>query len=397
MSPNILVLTSIYPASDISAKQTAVVHYFCREWVRVGYHVRVIYYATNFPALYYFVAKPFSRTIESYVGYDIRTALCDNREYEMDGVLVKRIGIKKRIPHSLFPRKQISLATTQTIDYCKETGFIPDIIIGHWPNPQLEIMQALKSVFNCRTCYVSHGDSVLQLYKQKSYDLLNAVDIIGFRNELVKQRFQKESPLNKPSFLCYSGVPEAFLENRSKIDFSNIQDFIFVGSLIQRKYPSKIIDALTKAYENEKFTLRYIGEGAERTSIEKKSMNLGVNGAIELLGNVERKEVIAHLDKSQVFVMISKREAFGLVYLEAMARGLITIASRNESFDGIIKDGENGFLCEAGNVEELSRIISRIRAMSDEELQTISRNAIATAELYTDSKVAKTYIEAIQY
>ena len=42
--------------------------------------------------------------------------------------------------------------------------------------------------------------------------------------------------------------------------------------------------------------------------------------------------------------MISQGEAFGLVYLEAMARGCITIASRGEGFDGIIKDGINGFL-----------------------------------------------------
>ena len=396
MSANILVLTSIYPASDISAKQTAVVHYFCREWVKMGYHVRVVYYATNFPALSYSVAKTFCNIIESKVGFAIRTKSCQDKEYELDGVLVKRIGLKKFLPHRLFSRKQIQMAIEKTIQYCSENNFRPDVIIGHWPNPQLEIMQVLKNVFNCRTCYVSHGDPVLQLYKQKSYDLLNSVDIIGFRNELVKQRFQKEIPFSKPSFLCYSGIPDVFLENREKKDFSKINQFIYVGSLYRWKNSSVLIDALARAYGNEKFTLRYIGEGAERTSIEKKAKKLNVNDAIQLLGNIERREVIAHLDKSQVFVMISKREAFGLVYLEAMARGLITIASRNDSFDGIIKDGYNGFLCEAGNVEELSRIISRIRAMSDEELQTISRNAIVTAELYTDSKVAKAYIEAIE-
>ena len=37
--------------------------------------------------------------------------------------------------------------------------------------------------------------------------------------------------------------------------------------------------------------------------------------------------------------MISELETFGLVYIEAMAAGCITIASRNEGFDGIIKDG----------------------------------------------------------
>ena len=63
------------------------------------------------------------------------------------------------------------------------------------------------------------------------------------------------------------------------------------------------------------------------------------------------------LKQHDVFIMISKNETFGLVYLEAMAVGCITIASRQEGFDGIIKHGYNGFLCEAGNQEELEKLI----------------------------------------
>ena len=90
--------------------------------------------------------------------------------------------------------------------------------------------------------------------------------------------------------------------------------------------------------------------------------------------------------------MISANETFGLVYLEAMSVGCITIASRNEGFDGIIKDGVNGFLCEAGNVNELQTIIDRIVEMTPEELQRISNNAIQTAQNMTDKIVAKQYI-----
>ena len=60
---------------------------------------------------------------------------------------------------------------------------------------------------------------------------------------------------------------------------------------------------------------------------------------------MKREEVIRQMDNHDVFVMISRNETFGLVYLEAMARGCITIASRNEGFDGVIEHGVNGFLC----------------------------------------------------
>ena len=93
--------------------------------------------------------------------------------------------------------------------------------------------------------------------------------------------------------------------------------------------------------------------------------------------------------------MISKAEAFGLVYLEAMAQGCITIASRNEGFDGIIQHGVNGFLCEAGNVDELSDLLTSIRNMDKDKLIEISNNAIETAKRLTDAKAAKLYIDNV--
>ena len=92
-------------------------------------------------------------------------------------------------------------------------------------------------------------------------------------------------------------------------------------------------------------------------------------------------------------VMISRGEAYGLVYLEAMARGCITIASRNEGFDGVIVDCENGFLCKAGDANELADTIRRINFLTAEERQAISERAIETAKRLTDEKVAKLYVE----
>ncbi|MBQ4391687.1 MAG: glycosyltransferase [Prevotella sp.] len=88
-------------------------------------------------------------------------------------------------------------------------------------------------------------------------------------------------------------------------------------------------------------------------------------------------------------------EAYGLVYLEAMARGCVTIASKREGFDGVIVDGENGFLCKAGDSDELVQIMKRISEMSVEEKKQISEKAIETAKSLTDFKAAKLYIDDV--
>jgi len=93
--------------------------------------------------------------------------------------------------------------------------------------------------------------------------------------------------------------------------------------------------------------------------------------------------------------MISSNEVFGLVYLEAMAQGCIVIASKGGGFDGIIVDGENGFLCEQGNHEELAQIYRRINTLSKAEKRIIAQNAIKTASTYTDSNVARRYLDSV--
>jgi glycosyltransferase involved in cell wall biosynthesis len=94
-------------------------------------------------------------------------------------------------------------------------------------------------------------------------------------------------------------------------------------------------------------------------------------------------------------IMISKGEAYGLVYLEAMSRGCITIASRDEGMDGVIKDGINGFLCKAGDAAELASIIQHINLLSSNEKRTISSNAIRTARELTDKLVAEKYLNDV--
>ena len=64
--------------------------------------------------------------------------------------------------------------------------------------------------------------------------------------------------------------------------------------------------------------------------------------------------------------------------------------------DGVIINGTNGFLCNAGDPFALKNIIDKINNMTNDELTDISRNAIKTAMSLTDKKVAATYIHAVE-
>lgn len=396
---NILVLTNIYPAPDLEKEDTPVVHYFAKEWIKMGYNVRVIHYPSNFPKIVMWGASLFKNWLSSILGGTVRTYQTDEKEYVIDNVKVKRIPLLKYWLHGAFTKPEKNKAYKNTIHYLQGQDFTPDVIISHWVNPQLEIMDRLKREYGCKTCYVAHGDSVVfdRIYSQEqAQKLIDNIDLVGFRSASIREAFCKRFTYNRPSFLCYSGVPEKYIpEHPIERNFDKVQNFVFVGTLIKRKYPAEIIPSLVKAYGKEKFGVSYIGRGFESSRINKFAKELNVQQNVHQLGYMSRDEVVKQLHTKDVFVMISRSETFGLVYLEAMAQGLIVIASRREGFDGIIEHGKNGFLCEAGNIDDLAEIIREIMCMSPNDLQEISNNAIETARQLTDQKAAKAYIEKV--
>ncbi len=388
----VLVLTPIYPGKNFPETTTRVVHYFVREWIKMtgADNIRVIVYPSNFPEIFNFAA----RLIKSHIDDKIRTWNLDECEYTTDGVKVKRIPMKKYYPHTRYSNRQIAAALDKTTAYLEKEQFVPDVISSHWINPQYELMHHLKAHYGCKTCHIAHdpGDDFLTIYRKEANQYIAETDIIGYRSGRIKKLF--ESRFNcegRPHFMCYSGIPENYiLSGERRID--HVNTFVHVSTLIKRKFPAEIVPAVNNAFGNSEFKITYIGADNEEKKIIKVSRRLGIADRIRLTGRLKRDKIIPYLDSNNVFVMISQAETFGLVYLEAMARGCIVIASRNEGFDGIIRDGENGFLCKAGDADELALIITKLKNMTAEEWQRISRAAITTARGLTDEKAARMYL-----
>ena len=400
-SKQILLLTTIYPAPDVKYG-TPTIHYFTREWVKMGYEVKVIHFQAVYPVVFYLTAKLFREKIASRTGAVVFTKRDKgDKQYMMDGVTVYRFPIFKWIPHGKFTKRVIKNQLSKIKQTFIDDNWIPDIVIGHFSNPQLKIIHELKNTYNVRTCMVMHwaNNDIKNIYKNKYKEFMNSIDVWGYRSIPIQRAFEKIYGQPKRSFLCYSGIPEGNISQTNDRNFSgDLKRFVYIGSLFKRKHPISLIYAITIIYNNESdYHITYIGKGEEKTIIQGVVDSLNINNHISFVGHVHRDDIPHILDDSDCMIMISKPEAFGLVYLESMGRGCITIGSKNEGIDGIIQNGINGFLCEAGNEKELADIIRHINSLTAEERKQISQNAIATAKELTDYKAAMKYIESVNY
>ena len=384
---------------------TGVCHYFTKQWVDMGYEVIVIHIRSMFPRIYTDMASLFPKLALRYVGNHVEMDRNMNTvQEEKDGIPVYSIPIYKYIPHGKYPKSSIKKCLGEIKKILNDAGFIPDAIIGHFYNPTLELVGELKQQYpNAKTCVSLHeqqSEVIKSCYPKNYRDIINGVDIIGFRSIPIKQRFEALYGTDHKSFVCWSGTPKVYIETPrdSQRCFTDgaLTKFLYVGQTIKRKYPKETIEGVYKACGNNDFRLVYVGSkdvGYPETKAFIDEHKLEAN--VTFAGKIPREEIIKYYDQSECFILISRDEVFGLVYLEAMSRGCITIAARNEGMEGIIENGVNGFLCGAGDAEELASIIRHINTLSSAEKKLISDRARKKAAELSDYNVAKSYIDAV--
>jgi L-malate glycosyltransferase len=397
-SKKILLLTTIYPGPDLE-HGTPAIHYFTREWIKMGYEVTVFHHQVVYPSIFYLIARMFREKIASLTGAVVFTKKdTGDKFYLMDGVKVHRNPIFKRIPHGRFTKKTIRRQIEKILEFNKGNEFEPDIIIGHFSNPQLEIIHNLKKIYHSRTCLVMHdiGNSIKKIYHSNYRELMRSIDIWGYRSKPIKLGFENNFEEKEHSFYCYSGIPENYITKINNREFiGDLKRFIYIGEFIKRKHPIALVNSIHTVYQEQGFNITYVGKGAEEDIIRKRISLLNIANSVTFEGFISRNEILSKLDESDCMIMISSNETFGLVYLEAMGRGCITIGSINEGIDGVIRHGVNGFLCKAGDEKELTKLIRHINSLSQKEKKQISQNAISTVDKLTDFKAALNYIKAI--
>jgi phosphatidylinositol alpha-1,6-mannosyltransferase len=108
-----------------------------------------------------------------------------------------------------------------------------------------------------------------------------------------------------------------------------------------------------------------VGDGDGRPELEALAYSLGVAGAVTFHGVVPEETLRSLYAAATAFVMPSRGEGFGLVYLEAMAHGTPVIAAQDGAAAEIILDGRTGFLIDPTSVEAVIESVLLLLADPD--------------------------------
>ena len=114
-------------------------------------------------------------------------------DYLAEGVMVHRRCFKKLKPHSLYSKRALERELKCIVEECEKLG-VPDWFVGHWDNPQLELLDLLKSQFHKPTCLVLHDNSFdfEGKYGENGLIMLSNLDLLGFRSPVGRYRFEQQ-------------------------------------------------------------------------------------------------------------------------------------------------------------------------------------------------------------
>ena len=140
-------------------------------------------------------------------------------------------------------------------------------------------------------------------------------------------------------------------------------------------------------------TLLMIGDGPERDDAEREARDLGVAEDVRFLGRIDA--VARLLQQSDLFVLPSQSESFGLAALEAMACGVPVVASRAGGLTEVIEDGKSGILEPPGSVEAMGR--RAVELLRDPERhRAMAAAAVERARYFDADRIVPMY-EAVYH
>lgn len=167
--------------------------------------------------------------------------------------------------------------------------------------------------------------------------------------------------------------------------------FLFVGSGFERKGIKTLLDAAARLPANAH--LMVVGRDKKRSRFEMQAKRLGIAERVHFLGTIP--EVAPYYGAADTFVLPTIYEPFGNVVLEAMACGLPVVTSFSCGAGELIKEGENGYVCDARDdsalAERMMRMMDRqecermgLSARRTVEGMTLDRMGQELARLYSD-------------
>ena len=216
--------------------------------------------------------------------------------------------------------------------------------------------------------------SVSQSLKEETYrlfDVKKEIEVIPNFIEIDKNKIDENSSCHRSLMATQDQKIITHISNFRKV--KRIPDVIKIFNEIQKQIPSKLM---------------MVGEGPEREVAERMCDDLKINDKVIFFGN--SNEIDKILSYSDLFLLPSETESFGLAALEAMACGVPVISSNSGGLPEVNKQGYSGYLSDVGEVGDMAK--NAISILSDDtELLKFKRNALALAKEFDIQKIMPLY------
>lgn len=192
--------------------------------------------------------------------------------------------------------------------------------------------------------------------------------------------------------IIYNGVDTLKFKPKNKSVAKELT-IICPARLIKRKGQDILIKAIALLKEkNINFKVDLIGEGDEKENFVNLCKELNIQENINFIGYVTRVEMPEYYSNSDIFVLPSYNEGMSNSMLEAMASGISPVVTNVGGVEELITDKENGFIFDAGNVNQLADILEKLYSDRHLLLET-SKKTRETVEQLSWSNITDKYKE----
>lgn len=199
---------------------------------------------------------------------------------------------------------------------------------------------------------IKRGKYVRESYYKRIVDSYKSADAIivvgnGLKNEI-------EELTNRRDIKVIGNLVDLSLFDIRDIK-DNKDEFIFfsLAFLEGEKGFDTLIKSFSRKFKNKKARLIIGGDGTQREWLEGIAKSENIESQVTFVGALSREEVSKYMNKCDAFVLASRYETFGVVYIEALASGKPVIGTFNGGAEGIINENV-GILTEIDNVDKLS-------------------------------------------
>lgn len=154
--------------------------------------------------------------------------------------------------------------------------------------------------------------------------------------------------------------PEFTLNNRDELGLDSSKKYIVtLGRHVRRKDYPTLLKAIANL-DRDDVDLLMIGDGPEQNNLKRLAVELGISKRVNFKGFLSQEEKYQTLAASNLFVLSSLHEGFGVVYLEAMYCGLPVIAADIGGQTDLLEQAKTGFMVPIGDVEQMSEALNTV-------------------------------------